>query len=304
MTYRSTRHALVFAILTVSGSAAAQPSPVSPEPGAPDAPAVTPEAAARTVALDDPSPEANGLVRGGLTADEAAARALANAPSVARAEAAVRSAEAGSMTAFASVLPRLNLVATATYTNNIHNVIATFNVPYYRSRYDMQAQLSYPVTGSLLTALPLYRAAGLAAESAQLQEEVDLSTVALRAREAFYEHVRARGALVVAGEARDAVLGHREQVRALVEAGVAARADLLQIEAQVASAEVAMQNAQLGVDISARALGILITGDDEEMPRIEIGEDVSIMIDVPTDSLAVLAARALDQRPHVRLCLL
>lgn len=323
MTRRSNRFALVLAFATSSTVATAQP-PTSPD--------VTPEAAARTVALEG-APASNEVVAGGLTADEAAARAVATAPSLARANAVVRIAEAGAMQAFSGVLPRLSLTARATYTNNIVNNLATatpdqlaqalatadlvqdplagqlfrqiflsssgLRFPYFRSQYELSAQLAYPVTTSLLTALPLYRAAGLNVDAARVQRDADLALIALRAREAFYEHVRARGALVVATDARDALRGHREQVNALVDAGVAARADLLQVEAQLASAEVAVQNATLGVDISARALGILIAGDDEEIPTIQIGEDVTTTVALPNGSIVELEARALEQRAEM-----
>lgn len=322
MSHRSIRYALVFAISSVPTLLSAQPSPVAPE------------AAARTVELAaSPEPEVEGFVRGGLTADEAAARAVANAPSLARADAAVRVAEAGSIQALASVIPTVTLTGRASYTNRIVNNLSTssqadratadalvaqvtdpsaqlllgglvnafsnLNFPYFRSQYELSAQVSYPLTASLLTALPLYRAAGLSVDAARVQRDADLAVIALRAREAFYEHVRARGALVVANEAVEAVRAHRDQVAALVEAGVAARADLLQVEAQLASADVAVRNTELGVAISARALGILIAADDEAIPQIQIGEDVSLPVDMPTGTIDELETRALSQRPEM-----
>jgi len=277
------------------------------------------------------------VVPGGLTADLAAQRAVATSDSIARADAVVRIAEAGSMQALSAVVPRLTLSGRATYTNNIQNNLSTstpeeqalaqaaidsiradgtnpsnmtianlfqgilggtasISFPYYRSQYELAAQLQYPVTAAIFTYLPLYRAAGMQVDAAEIQRDIELAQIALRAREAFYEHVRARAALAVATEALGSVTAHRDQVRALLEAGVASRADLLQIEAQVANADVAMRNASLGVEISARALGILISAEGERIPQIEIGEDVSAPIEVSVGDVDALEAQAFDRR--------
>lgn len=301
--------------------------------------APTPEQTARVAPAAEVPPPVTfvELVPGGLTADLAAQRAVSTSDSIARADAVVRIAEAGSMQAFSAVLPHLQLSGRATYTNAIQNDLSTatpeqvaalqtilngiaadpsndsnpaiagvlgsivnsssaITFPYYRSQYEFQAQLQYPVTAAIFSYLPMYRAAGFQVDAATIQRDIELSQIALRAREAFYEHVRARAALAVATEARAAVTAHRDQVRALVEAGVASNADLLQIEAQVANADVAVRNATLGVDISARALGILITADGEAIPTIEIGEDVSAAIDVTVADVDQLEAEAFERR--------
>lgn len=333
MTSRSLRLSLVFAL---AGAALDASSTLAQEA------APTPVDAARTVvgAGAPEHPEDAALVPGGLTADEAARRAIASSASLRRADAVVRIAEAGSMQAFAAVLPQLTLQGRATYTNRIVNNLASVSAeqqmvidnqiagisldptndsnpaiaflldsivsasanlrfPYYRSQYEFSAQLAYPVTAAVLTLLPTYRAMGRQVDAARIQRDIELAQIGLRAREAFYEHVRARGARVVAVEARDAVRAHRDQVQALVEAGVAARADLLQVEAQLASAEVAVTNAGLGVEISARALALLMTGDGEEAPEITIGEDVSVPVGVPEGGLHALEERALQHRPEL-----
>lgn len=341
MTPRTFRVSLILAMAASSASYASAQAP---------APVPSPDEAARTLASPAEAPVAHhedqGLVEGGMTADDAARLAVATSASLARADAVVQIAEAGRMQAFAALMPRLMLQGRATYTNPIVNnlsqadpqqlafanqqldivrdntgtlpgqntsnlVIAemlrglingfsNLNFPYYRSQYELSAQISYPVTAAVFTMLPMYRAAGRSVEAARLQRDVELSLIALRAREAFYEHVRAKAALVVAREARDAVRGHRDQVQSLVEAGVAARADLLQVEAQLAAAEVAVTNTELGVDISRRALALLITSEGESAPTIEIGEDVSVPVEVPAGTLGELEARALDQRPEMR----
>lgn len=337
MTPRTARVSLVLALAAVPAAPVFAQTPVP-----------SPEAAARTVETPGAisHQEDDGLVPGGLTADEAARRAVATSASVARADAAVRIAEAGAMQAFASLMPQIVLQGRATYTNQIVNNLssstpdqlaianaaldgiamntgtgpgqntsnyaisemlrglingfANLRFPYYRSQYELSAQVSYPVSAAIFTILPMYRAAGRSVDAARVQRDVELSLIAIRAREAFYEHVRARAGLVVAREARDAVRGHRDQVRSLVEAGVAARADLLQVEAQLASAEVSVTNAELGVELSRRALAILITEEGEPLPDIQIGEDVSGPLEVPYGSVTELENLALERRPELQ----
>lgn len=303
-------------------------------PAAPT-PADTAEAAASAEA--PPTITFIEVVSGGLTADRAAAMAIQTSDSIARVDAVVRVAEAGSMQALASVLPQITLSGRATYTNRIVNDLSTatpdqialaqaaidsvradpanpsngtiatlleqvilgsanIRFPYYRSQYEFQAQLQYPVSAAIFTLLPLYRAAGFQVDAANVQRDIELAQIALRARESFYEHVRARAALAVATEALHTVEANRDQVRALVDAGVASRADLLQIEAQVANADVSVRNAALGVEISARALGILITADGEPIPQIEIGEDVSQPIEVSVEEVDQLEQTAFANR--------
>lgn len=310
-------------------------APASVHAQEPEVPA--PEAVAREAAAPEeqpPSPLVEGS-RPRMTADVAAERALATGASLRRVDATVMIAEAGSMQAFASVMPHLELRGRATYTSRIVNSFgqvsaaeqmlidgaianvtdpsaqflfsqilgsgSRLNFPYYRSQYELSATLSYPVTASLLTLLPLYRAAGRQVDAARLQRDVERAQIALRAREAYYEHVRAQGALAIATESRDTVRAHRERVSALVDAGVASRADLLAIEAQLASAEVAVQNAALGVELSGRALSLIVSGPDEPIvASFDVGLDFAQPPRLEFESAEAIEAQALEERAELR----
>ena len=147
--------------------------------------------------------------------------------------------------------------------------------PFFRSQYSFDAQVQYPVTAAFLTVLPAYRAAGLAEQAARLQSDVEAQAIAMRVHETYYEHVRAVGAFNVAELALAQAEAHRDQVSAFVEAGTAARADLLRVEATVAQVRLSVAQARAGVNISARALGLLMAGPDDAIPSITIGEDLS-----------------------------
>ncbi len=338
------RNALLFVLwfTAFAGSVVAQ----EPTPDA-SPPAPTPAEAAEAIA--PPRPEsldqdaeareqlASLVTPGGLTADEAAARAVESAPSMEQARLAVRAAEAGARQAWQGFFPQLEVSARYTRLSPItqpsfggvgfdDEQLATaraavagvddpearalwgslldvfgnsgsFSFPVLLNQYALRASVTLPVSDYLLTVLPSYRAANLAAEAQQIQVSVEERLVALRTREAFYELARARGALGVAEKALEQARAHRAQVAALVEAGAAARVELLRVEAQVAQARVAVAQAAGGVAIGERALRLLMHAPSDE--PIAIGEDFSVEPPSPPGNLAELTERGLRDRPEL-----
>src|SRR6185436_13492107 len=62
----------------------------------------------------------------------------------------------------------------------------------------LEARVSYPVSDLFFSILPRYRAAQKAAEAQHYNAVAQANTVALNAREAFYNYARARATLLVA----------------------------------------------------------------------------------------------------------
>ncbi|MAT24654.1 MAG: hypothetical protein CMN29_06760 [Sandaracinus sp.] len=332
--------------------AAAQGAPAQDAPAqegpAQDAP--TPEETARAAETAEPAtrpggPSSEEEVRaqlaalaepGGLTADQAAARAVETAPSVRRAEASVRVAEAAARQAWQGFFPQFE--ASFRYTrlsdidqpdfggfeigdpavlegateavddpdarflwqqliSGLSSTSESFQFPVILNQYAFRATVTYPVSNVLFTILPGYRASETAAEAQRAQIRGEQRQVALRAREAFYELARARGTLVVAEKAVEQVEAHQRQVQALVDAGAAARVDLLRVQAQLAQANVNAARARGGVALATRALQVLL--HEEPSGSLRLGEDFSQTVPPPSESLPELTARALDQRPEI-----
>ena len=248
--------------------AAAQGAPAQDAPAqegpAQDAP--TPEETARAAETAEPAtrpggPSSEEEVRaqlaalaepGGLTADQAAARAVETAPSVRRAEASVRVAEAAARQAWQGFFPQFE--ASFRYTrlsdidqpdfggfeigdpavlegateavddpdarflwqqliSGLSSTSESFQFPVILNQYAFRATVTYPVSNVLFTILPGYRASETAAEAQRAQIRGEQRQVALRAREAFYELARARGTLVVAEKAVEQVEAHQRQVQ-------------------------------------------------------------------------------------------
>jgi outer membrane protein TolC len=324
---------VVVALLTMRSVAAAQPRETPPP---------TPPTAQEAVVI--PQPErfdldaALATTPGGLTADAAAERAVETAPSIARAEAAVRIADAGADRAWISVYPRLNLSARYTRlsteeagslggggltpeqlaglnalaggvedmeSQTLHRVhlgtlegLTSFSFDPQPNQFALRAEVTYPVSDLFLTILPAYRASQSFAEAQRLQVDGERLTIAQRAREAFYTYLRARGALAVARSAVAQAEAHRGQVAALVEAGTAARVELMRVDAQIARARVVVARAEAGTALGATAIRALL----HLPPDAEIGvaEEIDGPIDAPPETPAVLVARAQRERVELR----
>ncbi len=313
-----------------------------------DAPPVVAPSPAQAAATTEGSPPASSepdaraelaslATPGGLTAADAASRAVASAPSMERARLAVRAAEAGARQAWQGFFPQLEVSARYTRLSRItqpsfggvgfddeqlamaraavagvddpearalwgslldvFGSSSSFSFPVLLNQYALRASATLPVSDYLLTVLPAYRAANLAAEAQRLQVAVEERTIALRAREAFYELARARGGLGVAEKALEQVRAHRVRVEALVEAGAAARVELLRVRAQEARARVAVAQARGGVAIAERALRLLMHAPSDE--PIVLGEDFSTGPAPLAGSLEELTARGLRDRPEL-----
>lgn len=321
---------LLALILLVAAGAARGQAQAPPEVPPPEGP---PAAEGQSVPEDPPGVDLATLYdRGGLTADDAAARALERAPSVARARAAAMIAQAAADRAFVGVLPRLELSARYTRLSDVRNPnlagdfdrefidaavadvddssarllfrgifagLDSFEFPVILNQYGLRATVSYPVSDLFFTILPAYRATSAIADAQRLQVEAERQTVELQAREAFYSYARARGALLVAEATVVQIESQRRNVQALVEAGVAAPVDLMRMNAQLAAARVGVERARAGVVIAAQALRTLmdVEGDD---PLIPIGEDLQQPPPPLEERQDVFMARAREQRAEVR----
>ncbi len=299
---RSLKSALVIALALagLSGGAEAQRRRRTPAAAAP-----TPQQAAEaSVAADAAQPATVDQLKalyvpGGMTSDQAAARAIEVGPTVQQAEAAVAIAEAGARQARASMFPDLDLSYRYTRLSDITldpTIAGLFTV--LLNQQQLTATATLPVTDIFLTILPSYRSARSAVRAAEYQVSAQQYNTALRARETYYEHLRALGSRIVARQAVEQAEAHHQQVEALVNAGAAARVELYRVDAAVARARVSLAQAELGVRTTNTALRALL--NLEEATEIQIGEDLEHVPEPIPGGEEELLARALRDRVEVR----
>ncbi|MGD8317212.1 MAG: TolC family protein [Myxococcales bacterium] len=260
----------------------------------------------------------------GLTSDAAVERVLAISPDIRRTTALLLVAKGAALQAMAGLVPRLELlgrysqlspVQTAgittgsnvpvdTLISQLQDPIAqqlwtgltSYKFPSLTRQTATDATLSYSFTGSLAQSLPAYRAAKDNKRAANYQIEAQNNNVALDGRQAYYEYARAEAGLAVAKFQLDAAVSQRTETAALVNAGSAARVDLLRVQAQEEAARVAVEQANLSLQVAKRALQALMLSD--ELPSL--GEDLSRPVaGIPQGSQEELQDQAYQNRPDL-----
>ncbi len=302
---------LAFTFVGVGQSPAfAQPPPgVEPEPPV-ERPVLTPQKPVPRA--DDAAGRAlrSLYVPDGLTADEAVRQVVETSPDLRKVRALVRQAKGGALRAMSGLVPVLELLGRYSRLSPVNNPtfefpdfttpdpddLITLSFPSLTQQLASDATLAYSFTGSLAEALPAYRAAKKSKLAARHQIEAELNNVMFAGREAYYEYARAEAGLAVANFALDAAVSQRKETAAQVDAGTAARVDLLRVQAQEEAAKVAVEQAKFGVQVSARALQTLM--HTKELPSL--GEDLSApVVEIPSDTEEQLLVYAYDHRPDL-----
>jgi outer membrane protein len=304
----------------------AAPAPAA-APAAPAPPAQAPAQPSAAVAAPPRSEEQSDTfnlteaLRGGqpLTSKEAAKKALATAPSLARAEASALRAEAAAAQANVAVYPRLDLTAQYTRVSHVDSpeaFTALFraidalaaqagtpgtggaSIRFQDNQGLFQARLSWPVSTLFFSIIPRHQALVKAAEVQRIQAYVERQAVQLRTREAYYNYARARAALMVAKATLAQTEAHRKDSDALVAAGSIARVELMRAEAQVAAAKVAVARAENSVAIGRSALYTLIHLDGDQ--DITISENLEEELPLGPDGETAIYKHALERRSELR----
>ncbi len=186
----------------------------------------------------------------------------------------------------------------AIYLAAIEGFTEGFTFPQVLDQWALRGTLSYPVTDLFLTIMPNYEAFEGFADAERLQLDAERANVDLRAREAFYNHVRAQAKLAVAVATQEQTEANRRQVEALVRAGVSARVDLMRVEAQNAAARVGVARAQGAVQVTAHILRTLMHRPSGRGP-IPIGENLAEGLPELTESRQALLDQALESRSEM-----
>ena len=254
---------------------------------------------------DDAAAEAlrSLYVPGGLTSAQAVTQVVATSPDMDRTRTLLLDAKGGAMQAMSGLVPRLELLGRYSRLSPVNNPsydipgLGTLSFPSLTQQIASDATAIYSFTDSLAEALPAYRAAKKNKVAAGYQIEAERNDVAFAARQAYYAFARAQAGLGVANFALEAAESQRKETEALVQAGSAARVDLLRVEAQEEAARVAVERAKLGLQVATRSLQALMHTD--ELPTL--GEDLSGPVaDIPSDTEEGMKERAFRDRPDLR----
>jgi outer membrane protein TolC len=224
---------------------------------------------------------------GGLSAGQVAQRAGQSSPQARAAEAALRAAQARVEQARALYLPRLT--GTARYvrlsdftpptvgSGSLVGTLAPAGTPNPPSQsvgplsfrnildtYYLQAGLVVPLSDYVLRIGPNHAAAGHAVEAAQHDIRAVTERAAAEGKVAFFQWLRARGAVAVASQALADQRAHLADAQKLEAAGQASIADVLRARTAVAAAELQLVDARNLTAITEKQVRTALHGPPDE----------------------------------------
>lgn len=202
-----------------------------------------------------------------LTADLVAERAQATSHELLGRAEEVAAARAGVDQALASYLPRLQGTARYTRLSDVpatslgNLVVAPTAQPGSRpdstqlvavpvsfasisNQYLAQATLQLPVSDYLLRLPQLHAAASGNARASEMMAKATRLRIGADARVAYFTWLRGRMQTTIAEQSLDLARAHLQDVNHAAEVGAASKADVLRVEAQVASAELMLTRAR------------------------------------------------------------
>ena len=310
-------------------SLAQQRAPVLPLPSPP---AVPPTIAA--AGPDDAAPlrvpqELVQVQPGGITAEQAGARAAQTSWQAKASMASLRSAAALVDGAWAAFLPRLSALGRYTRLSDFteptipflpagDNLVVTsqtgplktnaplfgasvpgFSFPFFvLDNWLFQATLSVPISDYFLRTNQNYSAATHSEEAARWDVVAARAGSDANGRLAYYAWLNARAAVVVAVEALNDQKTHLRDAGNQFAAGNASKADVLRAETAVASAELAVEHTKNLSDLAEKQLRVAIHAGEEE--TLTPGEDVDAPPAPITGNVKQMTAEALSARPEIR----
>ena len=243
------------------------------------------------------------FAQGGLTADQAAARAVKASPTVRARAAEIDVAIAQAQTAELARVPRVGVSGTYTRLSPIDPVSFGPGAPpleFAENAFAAQAQAQLMLSDYIVRYPKLIEAARLGTEAARIGKRSSEVDAAHEARVAYYEWVRARLQTLIAARQLAQVRATLGQVRALADAQRVSRADLLRVESQEAQAEqVADQLRQLA-ELREEQLRLLIGARGEQLA---IGEDIRTDLAAPAiapldDAVTTATKQRLDFKAY------
>ncbi|HEY6459819.1 MAG TPA: TolC family protein [Polyangiaceae bacterium] len=269
---------------------------------------------------------------GGITAEQAGARAAQTSWAAKASMESLRGAAARVDAAWAAFLPRLsalgkytrlsnftppNLFAvggdlvvappTATATpitpqqiqnNNVVGTPVNFSFPFFvLDNWLLQASLNIPISDYFLRINQTYSAATNSQDAARWDVVTARAASEANGRIAYYAWLNARGAVVVAVQALNDQKTHVRDARNQFAAGNASKADVLRAETAMASAELALERAKNLSDLTEKQLRVAMHLPEGE--PMAPGEDLDAPVPPLQGNLKQMTLEAITSRPEV-----
>lgn len=317
---------VVGAVVSLVPAARAQPRPQPP-------PTPTPPALAAPSPEDtSPIPIPTDLTvaqPGGITADQVGQRAAATSWTARANEEVLRGAAARVDEAWASFLPRLSGLGKYTRLSKITPPQIALGppgqVPVYASQpgtacdaanpcrapqpqplafpvvldnYLLQGTITVPISDYFLRIDQNYTSATHSQEAARWDVVGARATATANAKVAYYTWLRARGAVIVAVQAINDQRTHLRDARNQFAVGNASKADVLRAETAVASAGLALVQAQNLASLTEKQIRVAMHGGDES--PLSPGEDFEGSLPPAQGPPAQLLAEALGARAEIK----
>ncbi|WP_437593258.1 TolC family protein [Sorangium sp. So ce1000] len=313
------------------------PAPAPPAAGQPQPPGAAAAAAQPAAPKADPLATALAPQPGGLTPDDVAKAALRTRASLRAKQADLRAASAKVDQAMVNFFPRVTATATYTRLSEVKSaglggivgaqntglvqvgpcpsgvqgqcVVDSAGVPVGAASLSfaaplnsiaLTANLAVPISDYVFRISQGYAAASHAESAKKLELQAETLQAAADAKVAFFNWVRVKGQVVVAGEAVSQARAHVEDARRTFEVGLLSRADVLRLEAQVAGAEQVLNEAQAALLVADDQIRIAL-GAAQDRP-LALGIDVmgSTPAKPPAEALPALVQEALQRRLEIR----
>lgn len=218
----------------------------------------------------------------GLTADDAAVKATKTSWDVEAQKEEMLSADALRKQAKYGFIPQLTATASYTRTRTIRNQLTQTNpltgediaivLPFFPNQYSLGVNLSIPLSDYFLRLPQALAAANRGLDAAELNKRHTELLTATNAKVAYYEWARAKLQQVVREQALEQARAQTKDVRAQFEAGAATNADVLRLESNVATAELALERAKNAASLAEERLRTAM--HDTTQGNYQIGEDV------------------------------
>jgi outer membrane protein len=284
-----------------------------------------------------PTPVPSELLQmqpGGLTADQAGARAAQTSWSARASMESLRGAAARVDGAWASFLPRLSAIGKYTRLSNFTTpplgsgfIVASnqqtpgpidttklgpitnpnapnlFAVPlsfpfFVLDNWLLQATITVPISDYFLRTNQNYSAATHSEEAARWDVVTARAASEGNGRLAYYTWLDSRGAVIVAIEALNDQKTHLRDARNQFSAGNASKADVLRAETATASAELALEHAKNLMDLSEKQLRVAMHAPDTEV--LAVGENLESPMPPVQGNVKQMTAEAMTTRPEVK----
>jgi outer membrane protein TolC len=168
-----------------------------------------------------------------------------------------------------------------------------------KDNWALTGTIALPVSDYALRLVQGYQAATHNRESARYTAEAEALQAGADAKIAYFNWVHAKGGIVVAQEAIDQAKAHLDDAKKAFSVGLASKADVLRIDAQVAAAQQAYAESVAFAAVAEEQLRVLLGAPPDK--ALEIGSDVMGEAAMPpAETLQVLQDQAMARRLEIR----